>query len=284
MPESGFTIDVWVPPKYENGLRIVGKTNWDGEIAICERAATKDALAHELKDRVGAYILIGVDEADSPTIYIGEGDPIQPRIQEHIGKKEFWTYFVALLRRGAGLNKTQIQYIESSLIKLADSAKRCKLDNVNRPGQPTISTPMRADIEYYIEQAVSVLQTFGLYFFTQTTANVTKFETQQIVEYVVKGVTAKGYVIVEGFVVLKGSGASGIKAPSITPGNDSLRQQLIDGNVLISTGSDYQFAPDQSFSSPSTASAVVGANNTSGWRMWRDPITGKNLLELEQIT
>jgi hypothetical protein len=160
--KRGFTIQVWVPSGFDSGLRIIRTLNWDGEIAICARAATKAAITSEhLKGKVGTYLLSG-DATDFPTIYIGEADTISDRLVTHLNAQDkvFWTSFVALMRIGEGLDKTQIQYLESRLVRLARKANRSKVLNSQNPNAPTLSVQRAEDMETYLDTALAVIGIF----------------------------------------------------------------------------------------------------------------------------
>jgi len=46
-------------------------------------------------ERPGVYILVGkIEDGLSEKIYIGEGDPVVPRLHSHYGKKDFWTHAI----------------------------------------------------------------------------------------------------------------------------------------------------------------------------------------------
>src|SRR5882672_3962669 len=41
--------------------------------------------------QVGVYLLLGPREnGDGDKVYIGEGDPVRPRFEDHYAKKDFW--------------------------------------------------------------------------------------------------------------------------------------------------------------------------------------------------
>ena len=58
-------------------------------------------------------------------LYIGEGDPIGPRLESHYAKRDFWTTALFFVSPDRKLNKAHIQYLEARLVAIADAAKRC---------------------------------------------------------------------------------------------------------------------------------------------------------------
>jgi hypothetical protein len=51
-----------------------------------------DTRSREAFGNPGVYILVGLtNDDDLPTIYVGEGDGIRERIDNHYKNKEFWS-------------------------------------------------------------------------------------------------------------------------------------------------------------------------------------------------
>ena len=80
------------------------------------------------------YVLVGTsDDSILPTIYVGEGDPVKNRLNQHYGKKDFWDWAVFFVAKDDSLNKAHVQHLEAELLRLAKEAKQCKLDNNQEP-------------------------------------------------------------------------------------------------------------------------------------------------------
>lgn len=99
-----------------------------------------------------------------------------------------------------------------------------------------------------------------------------------------KGVQATGYEASQGFVVRAGSQAVVDAAPSMAQhvrGMYDLRQELISNGVLSLQGGLFQFTQDYSFSSPSTAAAVVLGRSANGRVEWT-AADGRTLKEIQE--
>ncbi len=76
------------------GLKIVEKSNWNGKGFACPKKSLFEKHRNR-KDfkKPGVYLLIGEDEnnTQSKRLYIGEGDPVMPRLEDHFRNKEWWT-------------------------------------------------------------------------------------------------------------------------------------------------------------------------------------------------
>ena len=99
-----------------------------------------------------------------------------------------------------------------------------------------------------------------------------------------KGVLASGYEASQGFVVKAGSQAVAESVPSMQQhvrGMFDLRQELIANGVLALAEGLYRFTQDYSFSSPSTAAAVVLGRSANGRIEWKDA-QGRTLKALQE--
>ena len=66
-------------------------------------------------------------------VYVGEGDGVLPRLDQHSKHKDFWTHAAVFISKDQNLNKAHVQYLEARLVALANDAKRCELENANAP-------------------------------------------------------------------------------------------------------------------------------------------------------
>jgi hypothetical protein len=97
-------------------------------------------------------------------------------------------------------------------------------------------------------------------------------------------VLASGYEASQGFVVKAGSHAVAETVPSMQQhvrGMFDLRQERIANGVLALADGLYRFTQDYSFSSPSTAAAVVLGRSANGRIEWKDA-QGRTLKALQE--
>lgn len=93
----GFSIRIFLPDGSPEGMKVVEKSNWIGCAIVCPRARFADLKNRPEYKKTGAYVLIGQPIPDDlPSIYIGEGDPVAERLQQHQKQKDFWTSVVFL--------------------------------------------------------------------------------------------------------------------------------------------------------------------------------------------
>ena len=281
--QTAFSLRIFVADGDPDGLRIVDKSNWIGKALVFPRALLPQVKARPELAQTGVYLLLGPrPDGEGDMLYVGEGDPIRPRLESHYAQKDFWTRAIGFTTTTAGqLNKAHVQFLESRLIALAKAAKRMPLDNANQPAEPSLSEADRADMEVFLGHMLGMLPVLGVHAFEQ--APKVQAPMAPVLTCKGKGVAATGYEASQGFVVKVGSQAVAESVPSMQQhvrGMYDLRQELIANGVLALEGMGYRFSQDYPFSSPSTAAAVILGRSANGRIEWKDS-KGRTLKELQ---
>lgn len=158
-----YSIKVFLPAGDPDGLRIIEKSNWSGAGLVVPRSLFGESRQRRELSRTGVYVLVGPPEASGlPRAYVGEGDPIRPRLGQHAAKKDFWTSCIAFTSKDENLNKAHVQHLEARLIALAAQAKRCVLDNGNVPARPSMSEADAADAEGFLSEMLLCFPLLGV--------------------------------------------------------------------------------------------------------------------------
>jgi hypothetical protein len=180
MASGAFTIHIHVPSGDPEGIRIISRVHWTGKGIVFPREKWPEARQRDELGYVGVYILVGdEDDSDSdvadprssanlPTIYIGEGDGIRGRIDDHIANKDFWSWAIAFISRD--LNKAHVQWLEYALVSRAQSIGQCHLDNGNTPKECTLTENEKSDTEGFLREIYPILPLVGLRAFEQPKA------------------------------------------------------------------------------------------------------------------
>ena len=278
---SGKLIRLFLTDGQPNGLRTVEISNMTIHGTIFPRTQLDGFMKREAANKPGVYMLIGQDEQDLETIalYIGQGDPVLPRLRDHARNKEFWTEAIVFSSKDDYLTKTQVKYLEADLYALAKEAYRAKLDNTQAPTRPNISEVDKAEVNQFLEAIKLLLLALGRDILEPrilTEANTGVSET--IFELKNKNAFARMAVINNKYVVLKGSTAVRENRRSIAPFLVKLRQDLVDTGIMIETDEElYTFMQDATFNSPSYAAAAIVGGAANGRRLWK--YNGKALRE-----
>ena len=285
MITTPFSLRIFVADGDPDGLRIVDKSNWIGKALVFPRALLPQVKARPELAQTGVYLLLGPrPDGEGDMLYVGEGDPIRPRLESHYAQKDFWTRAIGFTTTTAGqLNKAHVQFLESRLIALARAAKRMPLDNANQPAEPSLSEADRADMEVFLDHMLGMLPVLGVHAFEQP-PKAPAAKAGPVLSCKGKGAHATGYETSQGFVVRAGSQAVVEAVPSMAQhvrGMFDLRQELISNGVLTQQGGLYQFTQDYTFSAPSTAAAVILGRSANGRVEWK-AVDGRTLKEIQE--
>ena len=285
--QTPFSLRIFVADGDPDGLRIVDRTNWNGKALVFPRAAwaQPSVAARAELPQTGVYLLLGPrEDGEGDRLYIGEGDPIKPRLAtHHSGKdqKDFWTRAICFVSMGQGLNKAHVQFLEANLIRLAKQAKRVPLDveNKKNESESTLSEADRADMQVFLQHMLGMLPVLGVHAFEQPPKAPVLSAPELTCKG--KGLVAHGYESTQGFVVKAGSQAMGAVLQSMTPSTVAMRQDLISSGVLAAQGSALVFTQDFVFTSPSTPASIVLGRNANGRLEWKDA-QGRALKVLQE--
>lgn len=275
----GFSVRIFVPSGEPEELRIVEKSNWTGQGFVFPRSLFAEVRQRPELKRAGVYIVWGPSETGQlPRVYIGEGDVVLARMDDHARKRDFWTHAIVFTSKDQNLNKAHIQHLESRLVQLAMEAKRSELDNGNVPQLPVLSEADAADAEAFLADMLLCLPVVGVSLFEKAKASERAGRTLFLK---VKNIEAQGIDGAEGFVVLAGSHGSKTESPAIHAYLAEMRRTLLSKGVFEEAGDRLRVAQDYTFDSPSTASGVLLGRTSNGRIEWKDA-NGRTLRELQE--
>ncbi len=285
----GFSVNVFLPTGDPQGLKVVEKSNWTGRGLVIPKAIFGPSRQREELSRTGVYLLVGPGETSAlPIVYVGEGDPVRPRLEQHVAKKDFWTHAIVFTSKDSNLNKAHVQHLEARLVQLASAAKRCVLDNGNSPAPPSLSEVDVAMAEGFLDDVLLCLPILGYGLFetgSEAAASAPLAEGEDL-HLTAKGIEARGREVAAGFVVFRESGAVGSSRVTASlqthiSSVKDLRDELIRQAVLVPQGDAYVLSQDYVFSSPSTAAAVLLGRSANGRTEWKTR-EGRTLKELQE--
>jgi len=261
------SIKIFLAEGSPTGLRIVEKSNWIGLGVVFPRPGLVDVKSRAEFGKTGVYVISGPSEVTGrERIYIGEGDPVRPRLDSHAAKKDFWTQGFVFISKDNNLNKAHVQYLEARLCELAAAAKRVELDNGNTPARPSLSESDQAEMEAFLSEMLVCFPVLGLSAFESPAERVST------PIFTAKGpnACAKGYESEEGFVVREGAIVRMTEAGGTPAFVSALRRQLKDAGVIAEKGGQWVLTQDYVFGSSSTAASVVLGRNSNGRVEWKD--------------
>ncbi|WP_137910640.1 GIY-YIG nuclease family protein [Ralstonia sp. 3PA37C10] len=281
-----FSLRVFVPSGDPTGVLIATRDDGIGKATIFSRPLLGEVKGRREWGFPGVYLLVGESR-----LYVGEGDPVGKRLEDHASNKSFWDralFFTAETR----LNKAHIQHLESKLVKLAKETGVVALDNGNNPQTPALGEEEYAFAENVLADLLLMLPLLGFSQFEASQAasesadedidvpdTLTAARGRAAYSALPRGMlfhsTSKGtkatIETVDGGVLLKaGSTVAMEPAPSFDvwmPKYAQLRRQLIESGVIAHQNGQLVVMQDQFFSSASGAATVVRgvSSNADGW-------------------
>lgn len=277
--QRGCSIRIYLVDGTPDGVKTVDKSNWTGRGVVCPRSRFTEAKNRAEFNKTGVYFLAGppIMNDDFPTLYIGECDPLRPRLEQHYAKKDFWTQIIAFTSKDDNLNKAHVQYLESRLVALAIEAKRSSLENGNTLTPPSLSEADIAEMDAFLDEMLLVLPVVGLNAFESPLASVAP---QNKLKLKGKGASGTGYESESGFVVLAGSEMRPDSVGSIHVYLETLRKSLLTKQVVAKVNGSLRFTQDYTFDSPSTAAGVLLGRSANGRIEWKDDI-GRTLKHIQ---
>lgn len=194
-----YTIQVFVPDGDPESVRIVGLLNWTGVGLAFPRSAWPGVRDRAEFTRAGVYVLTGSAEGtddELPTIYVGQGDEIGTRIENHYANKEFWDWGYAFVTHSDTLNRAHITWLEYALLHRAKIADRCHFDNATQPREPSLSEFERADTSGFLREMLRILPLLGMRVFEKPSPVATTIATIAAAPLVAAPVDTRDTIVV----------------------------------------------------------------------------------------
>ncbi|MGO1372352.1 MAG: GIY-YIG nuclease family protein [Senegalia sp. (in: firmicutes)] len=286
---SGKLIRLFLVNGNPNGLRTIEVSNMTIYATIFPRTKLKEFLNRNEAKKPGTYILMGesIEDTEKPKAYIGEGDPVEFRLKSHSSgknQKDFWNQAIVFTSKDDYITKTQIQYLESEIYRLACETDKAKLENGQKPSKPNLSEVDNAEMEQFLDGVKLILSSLGIEILeSQKTEEKEEEKKEKIFVFTMKEAYARMKIEEDKYIVLKGSTAAYENRGSILEPIKKKKEELIKKGILIAinTGNQnkYRFTEDYIFNSPSYAAAIVAGGTENGRVQWK--YNGKSLNDLE---
>ncbi len=262
----GKNINLFLMDGEPNGRIKCGIANWTGVAYKIPRTMLDKCTDIKYLKQSGVYFLLGKDDNENPTVYIGQAGirknkkSLLLRINEPHNRADEWTEAIMLTTTNNSFGPTEISYLESRFCNMAAEAKRYRVRNGNEPNPGNLTEEKECEMEEFIDNAKIIVGALGHNLFTPYIAHDTK---EPVLSFARTKIKARGQRTNEGFVVLKGSEINPGVVKSCPGGAVKARRRyadLIKDNILLE---------DIPFSSPSAAAAFVGGSSMNGNELWR---------------
>lgn len=301
MPMSGRSIRIFLVDGTATGIMTTEIMNWTGKVVVSPRSQLVRLAQRSETERTGIYVLVGEDPGNQlkDKVYIGESDNVLKRLTQHNSDpaKDFWNRTVIVISKDENLTKAHVRYLESRLIDITAQAGRATLENGTSPAIPSLPEPDVADMEYFLEQLLTLLPVLNFPFATPAPTISTSLSNQsdQMIPSVLKTTSpiftassadynAKAQEIDGQFVILKDSVCKKETKNSLGATYRDMREQFIKDGTLVETpdGLGLQFTTDVSFSSPSGAASIITGTSVNGREFWKVQDTSQTYNQWDQ--
>ncbi len=258
------------------GAISVGKTGWIGRALAFPRSQMA-SVSSEL-DKPGVYFLIGesLTEHSKKSLYIGEAEKVSDRLSTHHSdrEKDFWTKTIVFVSNDGSLNKADVKFLESELVKQAKIVDSWQVLNVKNSVLNSLSEADTIKTRDFLKVLLQIAPLIDLDAFEGSSLKgLTKLYISG------PGCKGQGEDQAGGFLVLKGSLFRKDGTTSFPERYKALRQSLISDGRLADAGNSYELTDDYLFSSSSTAASVLLGRSANGRTEWRD-VSGKPLSDI----
>lgn len=282
---EGKLIRLFLVEGIPTGLKTVEVSNMTILGTMFPRTKLNKFLQRDAANKPGVYILLGdsIEKTDETIVYVGEGDPVSPRLKSHSNSKDFWTEAIVFTSKDNYLTKTQIQYLEAEIVRLISESKNVALDNTQIPTKPNISEVDSAEVRQFMDTIKLILSSLGINILEPAIVDIKnkKEEIVDIKEFILTNKNLKAKMVIENdkYIVLKKSKAVINNRPSCSARIKKIREELVDKGILINKENKfYEFTQNYIFDSPSAAGAVIVGGAINGQESWKH--NGKSLKEI----
>ena len=277
----GKSIELFLANGTADSLITAELSNWNGKAIKIPRIEVSDCKRDDIKG-AGVYFLFCQEEDDSDSVYIGESETIQERLNQHIRdynadkEKFYWTTAVIFL--GRDLNKALIRYLEDRFVQIARESKRYKVLTKNTYGKTIMKESQTAAMEEFIDNVRILINALGYKVLEPTVHNDPNSTVDDEALFLNLGnASGKGMLTTEGFVLFAGAVLNEkTSEKSLSKGAATLRKKHLASNKV----KDFVTTEDILFSSSSAAADFVTGYSVSGPATWKNA-AGVTLKELE---
>lgn len=274
------TIQMYIFGGNPNGRIMCELSNWNGRVYKISRSELFEFSKREDAENTGVYFLFGKNDSNVDTLYIGEAEKIITRIKQHLKDDNYWNECIVVISKDNLLNKAHIKFLEHQFYQLAVTSNRNQIINNTIPTCSSISEYDTAMLTEFIENTKLLVNTLGYKTFDSIEDTLIEAQEKNDVFYIkaARGADGKGFIVADGFVVMKGSKVANNPTNSISSSLLKLRTELFDLGII---NSNNEFVKDYIFTSPSYAAAIVMGRNANGRSEWKT-IDHESLKQVEE--
>ena len=136
-----------------NGVMNISDSAWEsGKLYSAPRESINDLISRADCKKYGVYLLLSEQQ-----VYVGQARDLERRTKQHLTDKQWWSQIILMTTKDDSFNASDIDYLETSLIELAEKAGRSDSDNRKKGNPQKVDEFRQAELEQYLEEALFLL-------------------------------------------------------------------------------------------------------------------------------
>lgn len=169
------TINLLLEDGTLKGLINIADSSWNsGELYSAPRDSVNELIKSDACNRFGVYLLLS-----NEMVYVGQTSDLSRRIKQHTIAKDWWDRVMVLTTSDDNFTRTDIDYLESTLIAKAEKNYKLDCDNKNKGNKPKVDKFRKVQLDQYLEEALFLMELIGIGVFVDEKLNK-KIETPLI--------------------------------------------------------------------------------------------------------
>ena len=146
-----------------NGVTNISNSAWEsGKMYSAPRDSITDLISKADCKRYGVYLLLSDRQ-----VYVGQASDLERRTKQHLTDKDWWKQVILMTTKDDSFNASDIDYLESRLITLAENAGTLDSDNKKKGNPQKVDEFRQAELEQYLEEALFLLDLIGIHVFNK---------------------------------------------------------------------------------------------------------------------
>ena len=157
------TIQLYIFDGNPNGRIMCELSNWNGRVYKIARNEIAAFSRRADSDHTGVYFLLGKNEENRDTVYIGEAEKVATRLKQHLREREadYWNDCICIMSKDDLRDKAHVKYLEHQFYQLAQQAGRAIVLNSTVPTCSSLSAYDEAMLKEFISNAKLLVNTLG---------------------------------------------------------------------------------------------------------------------------
>lgn len=232
-------------------------------------------------NNMSVYLLVGENDGQT-NLYIGETNSFFRRINEHINvddkdynvKRDF-QYVVLITTTSNAWDKSDVNFLESNLIRSARQNKSLKLYNDKDSPNYNLNWKKKELLKEVLSQILFLLDILNINIFKPSNISESKIYNEKYDKNQILYINnsdkcwASAFYINGEFIVLKDSWTDLSEFVSYASNSSKkIFQKLIDKNIIKKMEDKFVFLKDYKFNSPSQAAELFFKRPSNGWTEW----------------